>query len=255
MLSVLFAALTAVTPAPQATPPLKVIVNIRSSSLCSAVKDTAAPIAYVSNRNEQAFADVNHSMLQLMQNMAGVTQAGAADLRAMDNSLDDSEMYTPSSELSVTQMDRVAYIIAQNLTTEDKIMDASWKQYPRGKYPNLDALRQRMQNLMDLQRALDNYYFQFTGIYLDNRGQARFNGDASGGGSAALFKSIVRDTILGLGAALQDVRVDGDAEIAAKADVHDLARNGGVQDVVKELRLQELAFGKEIETAGKTCGY
>jgi hypothetical protein len=168
----------------------------------------------------------------------------------MDNALDDAEVYTPSSEMSVVQMDRVAYIIAQNLVLEDKVMDASWKQYPRGRFPNLDALRQRLQNLMDLQRALDNKYFEFTGVYLDNRGQAQF-----ANGQAAQFKALLRETILGLGSALSDVRTDGDPEIAAKADVHDVSRYGSTAAVVKELRLQELAFAKEATTAAQTCGY
>jgi hypothetical protein len=250
MLAVLFLAVaTTAAPAPQATPQLKVIVNVKSSSLCTTLQQTAVPIAYVAHRNEQAFDAINHSMIKFMENTRGVTSAGAAELQAMDNALDDAEIYTPSSELTVIQMDKIAYEIAQNLVLEDHVMDASWKEYPRGQFPNVDALRQRLQNLMDLQRALDNRYFSFTGIYLDNRGQAAF------AGNAAAFKALLRDEILGLSSALSDVSSDGgDPEVAAKASVHDVARYGSVASVVKELRLQTYAFAKELTTAGKTCG-
>jgi hypothetical protein len=128
-------------------------------------------------------------------------------------------------------------------------MDASWKEYPRGQFANVDALRQRLQNLMDLQRALDNKYFEFTGVYLSNRGQAKF------ASNAAQFKAFLRDTIMGLSGALTDVRTDGgDAELAAVASAHDIARYGNTAGIVRELRLQEYAFGKEATTAAKTCG-
>jgi len=249
MLALILAAIAAGVPSPQPTPQLKVIVNVRSSSLCTTVKDTASPIAYVTRRNEEAFAAINHSMLKFMENMRGVTSASAAETQALDNALDDAEVYTPSTELTVVQMDKIAYEIAQNLVLEDKIIDASWKQFPKGQFPNIDALRQRLQNLVDLQRALDNRYFEFTGTYLDNRGQARF------ASNAAAFKGLVRDTILGLSSALADVHADGDPEIAAQASAHTIARYGNAASVVKELRLQEYAFANEAATALKTCGY
>ena len=240
---------TALTPAPQPTPQLKVIVNVRSSSLCTAMQHTAVPIAYVAHRNEQAFDAINHSMIEFMESISGVTSAGTAELQTMDNELDDAELYTPSGEMSAVRMDKIAYQIAQNLTLEDRVMDASWKEYPRGQFPNVDALRQRLQNLMDLQRALDNKYFEFTGIYLSNRDQARF------AQNSASFKAFLRDTIMGLSAALTDVRADGgDPEVAAAASAHDTARYGNVAEIIKELRLQEYAFGKEATTAATTCG-
>lgn len=250
MLTLLFAAALAATPSPKPTAPLKVIVNVKSSSLCTLVQKTASPIAYVTQRNEQAFAAIDHSMLKFMENTRGVTSVSAAEMQTMDNELDDAQIYGPSSEMNVVQMDKVAYEIAQNIALEDKVMDASWKEYPKGQFPNVDAMRQRLQNLLDLQRALNNQYLEFTGVYLDNRGQAKFNS-----GYAAAFKSLLRDTILGLGSALADVHADGDPEIAAKASAHDTARYGNVGEVVKELRLQEYAFAQEMSTAVKTCGF
>ena len=45
-----------------------------------------------------------------------------------------------------------------------------------------------------------------------------------------------------------------DPEAAPQASAHDIATYGDVTAVVKELRLQELAFTPEILAAGETCG-
>jgi len=236
------------SPAPQATPPLKVIVNVRSSSLCSAVRSMAVPIGYVTRRNDEAFSAIDHSMLSFMENTRGATPAGAAELRSMGNDLDDLEVYTPTNEANVVQMDKIAYEILQNVTLEDHAMNQSWHDYPKGHSESVDAFRQRMQNLIDLQRALANKYMDFTGIYLDNRGQARFSQ------SAAEFKSVLRDTIMGLGSALADSRTQSDPEMLPKADARAIVRRGNVAEIVRELRLQEQAFSQEITTAGHACG-
>lgn len=244
----LLAAAVAASPAPQPTPHLKVIVNVKSTALCSAVKSMAVPLGYVTRRNEQAFAAMNHAMLQFMINTAGVTDAGVADLHSLDNSLDDAEMYTPNSELQVTKMNRIAYDVVQNLTLEDQVMNQSWREYPRGKSPSVDALRQRMQNLMDLQRALANQYLEFAGMYLDNRGQAQFSG------SPAYTKAFLRSTLLGLSSAMAAASKQRDPEILPQASAHDIAHSGKVGEIVRELRLQDMAFSNEILGAADTCG-
>lgn len=241
-----------VSPAPAATPQLKIILNERSSRLCTTIRDTAAPMAFVTHRDDEAFAAINRSMLKFMDRTQGVTPATGGDLKQLESSVDDLDVYAPSAEMSVIQMEHVLFQVSQNLSLEDHVMDASWKEYPRGRVPNLDALRQRLQNLLDLQRALANKYLQFTGIYLDNRGQARFSATAS---DAATFKMFLRASILGMSGALADVHADGnDPEVAAQASAHDVARHGTVAAVVKELRLQEYAFANEIKTAAQTCG-
>lgn len=251
MLALLLAAVTATaTPAPKPTPPLKVIVNVRTSAFCSQVRQMAVPIGYVRRRNEEAFGAMDHAMIKFMENMRGVTSAGAAELQTMDNSLDDEALYNPSNDISVMQMNQVANAIAQNLTLEDKLMNESWKAHPKGESPEVDGLRQRMQNLMDLQRALDNKYLQFAGMYIDNEGQARLRGDAN----PAIFKSFLRDSIMGLAGALFDVKAQGNAELVAEASTHDTARYGNMAQIVRELRLQEMAFSVEILDSANTCG-
>lgn len=251
MLAIILAVATVTatpSPAPKATPPLKVIVNVKSNAFCAQVRQMAVPIGYVTRRNEEAFGAMDHSMIKFMENMRGVSSATAADLQSMDNSLDDNELYTPTNDITVMQMNQVANAIAKNLTLEDKVMNDSWKAHPKGENAAVDGLRQRMQNLMDLQRALDNRYLEFAGMYIDNQGQARMVSNP------APFKAFLRDSIMGLAGALYDVKTQGDAELVAQASTHDTAKYGNIAQIVRELRLQEMAFSVEIIDSANTCG-
>ncbi|HLI96747.1 MAG TPA: hypothetical protein VKT72_11765 [Candidatus Baltobacteraceae bacterium] len=248
MLAFVLAAITAATPAPKPTPQLKVIVNVRSSSLCTSVRDTAVPITYVTQRDDQAFGAINHSMIKFMQEMPDVSPTDQAQLKSMENSLDDTALYKPNAELSVERVNRIAYEVMQNLTMEDQVMNASWKQYPKGQFDNVDALRQRLQNLMDLQRALADRYMQFVDTYFGNKGQAQSSQNPTQG------MEFLRYYILGQSAALAAVNKEaGDPEAAAVANAHDIAQYGNVAQIAGELRLQEMAYGNEIRTAAKTC--
>ena len=56
-------------------------------------------------------------------------------------------------------MRETTWIVDQNLALADRVMNASWNRYPRGTDANVDAMRQRLQNIVDLQRALVNKYY------------------------------------------------------------------------------------------------
>lgn len=247
MIPIILAVAVAAAPSPKPTP-LKVIIHIRSNTtFCSSVRSMAVPIGYVTRRNDEAFAAMNHSVLKYFESVRGVTSAGVPDMEALSSELDDSAIYTPTGALSAMKVGQIAYDVDQNLTLEDRIMQDSWTKYPKGAYPNIDAMRDRLQNLMDLQRALVARYTEFASVYTDNAGQAKFADDA------ASFKSLLRDTILGLSSALAHAH-DPEEYTPAYGTVHELARAGRVSDVVKELKLQEMAFSNEIVGAGNSCG-
>lgn len=208
----------------------------------------AVPIGYVTRRNDEAFATINHSLLKFFESVRGVSSAGVQDMETLSSELDDSAIYTPTGTLSAMRVSQIAYDIVQNLTLEDQVMHDSWIKYPKGASPTVDAMRDRLQNLMDLQRALVSRYVEFSSTYTDNAGQAKYADDA------ASFKALLRDTILGLSSALAHANDVSDAEIPSQETVHDLARTGSVADVVRELKLQEVAFSTEIVDAGNSCG-
>lgn len=248
-MAIVLAAVVAATPAPKPSEPLKVIIHIRSNTtFCSSVRTMAVPIGYVTRRNDEAFAAINHSLLKFFESVRGVSSAGTQDMETLSSELDDAAIYTPTGTLSAMKVGQIAYDIAQNLTLEDQVMHDSWTKYPKGVYPNVDAMRERLQNLMDLQRALVGRYVEFASTYSDNAGQAKYADDA------ASFKALLRETILGLSSALAHAHDASDAEMPSPETVHDLARTGKVADVVRELKLQELAFSSEIVDAGTSCG-
>lgn len=169
-------------------------------------------------------------------------------METLSSELDDAAIYTPTGTLNAMKVGQIAYDIDQNLTLEDRVMRDSWIKYPKGASPTVDAMRDRLQNLMDLQRALVARYVEFSSTYMDNAGQAKYADDA------ASFKALLRDTILGLSSALAHAHDSTDAELPPEQTVHDLARTGKVSDVVRELKLQEMAFSSEITDAGNSCG-
>jgi len=253
MISIVLAAVVAAAPAPTPAPartlqPLKVIVTVKSRTFCSSVRTMAVPIGYVTRRNDEAFAAINHSVLRFFESVRGVSSATVHDMQTLDSELDDAAIYTPTGALSTMKVNQIAYDIMQNLTLEDKVMRDSWAKYPKGLFPTIDAMRDRLQNLMDLQRALAGRYIQFASIYTDNAGQAKFAEDA------ATFKSLLRDTILGQASALAHANDLSELETPSPEAVHDIAHTGSVADVVKQLKLQEAAFSTEIVEAGNSCG-
>lgn len=248
MLPLMMVVVLAATPAPKPTPPLKVIINVHSTSFCSSVRTMAVPIGYVTRRNDEAFAAIDHSMVKFFESIAGISSAGNADWETLNSELDDAAIYTPMGALSTMKINQIAYQIMHNLSLEDHVMHESWIKYPQGAYPTIDAMRERLQNLMDLQRALASKYVQFASIYTDNAGQAKYADDA------ATFKSLLRDTILGYASALEEAKNGSDPGVPPQQTVHDLAHSGSVAGVVKELRLQEMAFTSEIVDAGNSCG-
>jgi hypothetical protein len=250
MFALMLAALTAtaLTPAPQPTPQLKVIANVRSDSLCSSMHDVIVPVAYVTHRNEEAFAALNHSMLKFLEQVPGLKNSTVLQMSSLDASLDQAELYSPDAVLTVKQMNTITYEMAQNLTLEGQVMSASWKQYPKGKFPNVDAFRQRLQNMIDLQRGLEEKYYQFSQMYLDNRDQGQY------APSVSVFESFLHGTLAGYGSALSESQKQSDPEVLPQADASGVAHDGNVAQMVRELHLQELAFADEFVTAGRTCG-
>lgn len=247
-MAIVLAAAVAATPSPKPAQPLKVIIHIRSNNTyCSSVRTMAVPIGYVTRRNDEAFAAIDHSLLKFFESVRGVSSAGTQDMETLSSELDDAAIYTPTGTLSTMKVNQIAYDIVQNLALEDQVMHDSWTKYPKGAFPNIDAMRERLQNLMDLQRALAGRYVEFASTYEDNAGQAKYADDA------ASFKALLRDTILGLSSALAHAHDPSD-ELPPQETVHDLAHTGNVSDVVRELKLQEMAFSTEIVDAGNSCG-
>lgn len=78
-------------------------------------------------------------------------------------------------------------------------MARSWKAVPQGADPQVDTMRQRLQNLIDLQRPLTANYTQLAEIYYGNEGNAQFHVDQQTGrmGDVVGYKSALRQIVFG----------------------------------------------------------
>jgi len=236
------------TAAPQATPPpkapLRVIVTVKSSTLCSAVRKMAIPIGYVNRRNEDAFSSINRTMYSYLKQNIGNKPISTSEQILQNAGGDTGPEDKPINTFTILKMNKAAWQIAQNVTLESAVMTRSWKEFPPGTDANVDALRQRLQNLIDLQNALENKIMSFTQGILDNTDMA----------SSPQLEALLGDDLAGQAAAQRESSAANDPEMTAVADASDTAHRGTEAQIVRELRLQETAFSSEIVKAGTICG-
>lgn len=230
------------TTAPQA--PLRVIVTVKSSTLCNAVRKMAIPIGYVNRRNEDAFSSINRIMYKYLKQNAGNKPISASEQILQNAGGDTGPDVHPINTFTILSMNKTAWQIAQNVTLESAVMQRSWKEFPQGKDANVDAMRQRLQNLIDLQNALENKIMSFTQGVLDNTDLA----------STPRLTAMLGESLAGQAAALRASQQQSDPEMEPMASASDLAKTGSEAEIVKELRLQERAFSSEIVKAGTVCG-
>lgn len=253
----LLAALTAAIPAPSPTPPLKTIVTVKVSTFCNQVRAIALPIAMVNFRNDEGFDAINRSMLQFLKDNRGLSAVSKADVDSLDNSYDDAATFNAHNTVSISKVSRIVWQINQNIALEGQVMARSWKAVPQGADQQVDNMRQRLQNLIDLQRSLAASYTQMAEMYYDNEGQAQFHVDQQTGdtGDVVAFKAALRNIIFGEASALAMARQGGlDPGQAAVGDASVVAKSGNLKQVVQQLELQEIAFKPEILKAGDVCG-
>jgi len=230
------------TAAPQA--PLRVIVTVKSSTLCNAVRKMAIPIGYVNRRNDDAFSSINRTMYKYLKQNVGNKPISTSEQILQNHGGDTGPDVHPINTYTILSMNKTAWQIAQNVTLESAVMQRSWKEFPPGKDANVDAMRQRLQNLIDLQNALENKIMSFTQGIMDNTDIA----------SSPQLTALLGDSLAGQAAALRASQEQGDPEMLALESASDVAKSGTEAQVVRELRLQERAFSSEIVKAGTICG-
>lgn len=253
LLSLLTGVMLAVAPAPAPTalptlPPL--IVHTHTSAACTALHQYFLPIGYVTRRNDQAFGALAYSvrkfvagvypsdvptLAELNAAQTGINDSGGDSADAGGPNQEDTLLYGPSQILDAARIRDVANQIYANLVTEAKYMNESWKEYPAGTDPHVDELRQHLQHLMDLQRALADKYENFAVLYLSNNGMDTLNS----GGSQTYFKLYLRALLLGDVSELEQDEKDASTDTMS---VSERARIGEVGDVVKGLMDEERAY-------------
>lgn len=144
---VLLAVLIADSAVAQAAPEPKTIIRVKAGPVCGVLRELVVPLAVVQRKNELL-------MVQM--------QRDTSEYKRLSDSVFRDGMILHSSNI-----DAAATTVLQNLASIDALLAKSWQQSPAGKNPKVDALRQRVQNIVDVQRAVANKERQFGGFLPD----------------------------------------------------------------------------------------
>lgn len=219
------------SPATQATDHLRVIVTVKSTAFCTAFRKMAVPIGFIAERDDTAFSY-----------LAGLVKIGTP-IPTRD--------WSPLT-MAIAQRE-TSYQVAQNLVLADNVMNTSWQSYPRGVDANIDTLRQRLQNIIDLQRAIDSAYLAI-GFGTENC-QTSDMEDASKDRPCRARSGFVSGQLRqGDAAAEKTQQGMSDPEVLPVANAHDVAHFGSIAAIKYQLDLQEFALAKELQTAAVVCG-
>jgi hypothetical protein len=277
LMTILLAAADAPAPSPAPDPratPLRTIGTVRTDAACVAIVKLALPVALIAADNDRVFAQLQRPLAQFGNGEGGIadgeqidrvrdetTQGGALTPAsevdsnfkgpASLNAGDDPDTYTPERTMAASNIDRLTATILHNLDAADKTMEESWKAHPEHLDPALTALRQRVQNIIDMQRVLAFRLDDAAGAYLSDSGvaglsppreQARFKAALD----ASIATEIAADRLAGaetVTATLpgQHVRDVGDE------------RHADAKDVLTALRQQEFALALEAPRLARSC--
>jgi len=119
----------------------KTIASVRVTPLCSAVRATVLPFLSIERSNGSLIARMDDNVARFVE---------AAQLA--------SDPGSPGLILSRANLDWYAAQMYDNLARADLLLKASYEKLPQGRDAPLDALRLRLQTLVDVERIAVNQY-------------------------------------------------------------------------------------------------
>jgi hypothetical protein len=153
MLPVVLALVVAATPSPKPYPvflPPPTIIQERVSPVCSTLHKVVLPLARMQEQYRTATAAIRQDELQLAKYSKTKLQDGV--------------------QLYAAKIDQESTNLIGAIHQIEVLLQESYAVYPVGKIAKVDALRQRAQNIVDLQRATADRYAQIYGTIVDNYG-------------------------------------------------------------------------------------
>lgn len=132
-----------------ASPP-PTIIRERVSPVCSALHQLVIPLAQMNIKNKALTDKIKINYAQIQKYMA--TRLGDGVF------------------LRVAQNDQLATNLLTNIHEVEMDLVKSYRQYPQGTNAKVDALRQRVQNVIDIERSIANIYSSSYGALVDNDG-------------------------------------------------------------------------------------
>lgn len=151
----------AATPTP---PPLREIIHVRSSPVCQVLHDLIAPFAVVQRENQPWNVQLATNSRKLAERLD--------EIRRLSGPFGPSPTSDGTAILASANMDTAAANILVNVASLDGPLRESYRRTPPGENAKVDALRQRVQNLVDLERALAFAESALSSSILDANGDA-----------------------------------------------------------------------------------
>ncbi|MDQ2662530.1 MAG: hypothetical protein M3Y18_00690 [Candidatus Eremiobacteraeota bacterium] len=152
-------------------PPLKEIIRVRASPVCSVLHDLIAPFAVVQRENQPWNAQLADNGRRLAIRLD--------EIRRLAGPFGPSPASDGTVILASANIDTAAANVLVNVASMDPALRASYRRTPQGRNAKVDALRQRVQNLVDLERALAFSESALSGSILDSNGDAEIASAAS----------------------------------------------------------------------------
>jgi|GEM_PF-6391241 len=160
---IVLAAVAGPSPRPSPSlPPLKTIINIHSSALCTDLHAAIMPFVATETKNNQRFASMDK---QLAVYHKWYRPAAEGDVQP-----NGTPEYNGAQALAAAQIDQLAANMYADITTAEMRIDESEKVHPPGRDPRLDDLRARARKILQVQRELANRYEEQAGRYLNSIG-------------------------------------------------------------------------------------
>lgn len=259
-------------PSPAPTLPPEIIHTV-SSETCNALPSLLLPMGRVSELNDQGFGamsvavdgymshftpeddpHIEHPSLEVAQVPAGHSKGnqGAAAEGLLTSQADDPVAYGPDQTIKMSRINTIAGQLATNIGHERQVLAQSYKEQPRGKNSTLDALRQKMEDVIETQDLLVQRYQNLASLYLENLGEAgvECNTQACLIAFKANLRELIIDSSVGLGTAT--VSASSSATDGYK-DYKELSKTGTAAEIVGAMRLNETQFSKAMYALYNDC--
>ncbi|HET9393911.1 MAG TPA: hypothetical protein VFO29_10405 [Candidatus Rubrimentiphilum sp.] len=152
-LPIVLAVVIAATPTPAPLPvfqPPPTIIHEKVSPVCSTLHNVVLPLARMQAQYRTLTAQIQDDERQLAKYSKTKLQDGV--------------------QLYASKIDQASTNLIAAINQVEILLQQSYAAYPVGKVPKVDAMRQRVQNVIDLERATADRYNEIYGTIVDNYG-------------------------------------------------------------------------------------
>jgi len=153
VIAIVLAVVVAATPTPAPFPvfqPPPTIIHEKVSPVCSTLHNVVLPLARMQAQYRSLTAQIQEDERQLAKYSKTKLQDGV--------------------QLYASKIDQASTNLIAAINQIEILLQQSYEAYPVGKVPKVDAMRQRVQNVIDLERASANRYSEIYGTIVDNYG-------------------------------------------------------------------------------------